>query len=109
MEPVNQKALVSLVTRFKDKFPEKTLWVYSGYLLDRDILGKMAPKFESTMEILKRVDVLVDGEFMIDLKDITLLFRGSSNQRLINVPETLEKGEIVLWKDASVSMSPNSH
>lgn len=87
MEPSNQKGLLSLVTRFKERYPQKTIWCFSGYLFDRDLLGRFAKIMPETMELLKRIDVLVDGEFMLDKKDVTLLFKGSSNQRTIDVPK----------------------
>lgn len=61
-----------------------------------------------TMELLKRIDVLVDGEFMLDKKDVTLLFKGSSNQRTIDVPKSLAAGKIIAWDPRDTSMSPNS-
>lgn len=66
MEPSNQKGLLSLVTRFKERYPQKTIWCFSGYLFDRDLLGHFAKIMPETMELLKRIDVLVDGEFMLD-------------------------------------------
>lgn len=98
-EPENQPTVLELLRQMKAKFPEKTIWAFSGYLLDRDILaGKLGP-WEITREYLSYVDVLVDGPFILDKKDLTLRFRGSSNQRIIDVPATLSKGEIVLWED----------
>lgn len=108
MEPVNQKGLLPLVTRFKEMYPQKTIWCFTGYLFDRDLLGHFAKVMPETMELLKRIDVLVDGEFMLDKKDITLLFKGSSNQRTIDVPKSLKAGQIVLWDPGDTSMSPNS-
>ncbi|SFG25913.1 anaerobic ribonucleoside-triphosphate reductase activating protein [Oribacterium sp. WCC10] len=96
-EPQNQKGLISLITRFKDRYPEKDLWIFSGYLFDEDMLGWMSEQCPETKEILKRADVIVDGEFKIALKDITLLYKGSSNQRTIDVQKSLETGEIVQW------------
>ncbi len=108
MEPVNQKGLLSLVTRFKELYPKKTIWCFSGYLFDRDILGHFAKIMPETMELLKRIDVLVDGEFILEKKDVTLLFKGSSNQRTIDVPKSLDAGEIIQWDPRDTSMSPNS-
>ncbi|OON84915.1 anaerobic ribonucleoside-triphosphate reductase activating protein [Oribacterium sp. C9] len=96
-EPANQKGLLSLIIRFKERYPEKDLWIFSGYLFDEDMLGWMSEKLPETKEILKRADVIVDGEFKLALKDITLLYKGSSNQRTIDVQKSLEKGEIVQW------------
>lgn len=108
MEPVNQKGLLSLVKRFKEMYPKKTLWCFTGYLYDRDLLGHFAKVMPETMELLKRIDVLVDGEFMLDKKDVTLLFKGSSNQHTIDVPKSLKAGKIITWDPGDTSMSPNS-
>lgn len=108
MEPVNQKGLLPLVKRFKETYPEKDLWCFTGYLFDRDLLGRFAKVMPETMELLKNIDVLVDGEFVLEKKDITLLFKGSSNQRTIDVPKSLKAGKVVLWNPGDTSMSPKS-
>ena len=108
MEPANQKALLSLVTRFKEMYPQKNLWCFTGYLYDRDLLDNFAKKMPETMELLKRIDVLVDGEFVLEKKDVTLLFKGSSNQRTIDVQKSLASGAVVPWDPRDTSMSPNS-
>ncbi len=108
MEPVNQKGLLPLVKRFKELYPHKTIWCFTGYLFDKDLLGHFAKVMPETMELLKRIDVLVDGEFMLDKKDVTLLFKGSSNQRTIDVQKSLRTGKIVSWDPGDTSMSPNS-
>lgn len=98
-EPENQPAVLELLRQMKARFPEKTVWAFTGYLLDRDILsGTLGPQ-EITMEYLSYVDVLVDGPFVLEKKDLMLRFRGSSNQRIIDVPATLSKRQIVLWED----------
>ena len=98
-EPENQPAIVDFLRQMKSKFPEKTVWAFSGYLFDRDILsGKLGP-WEITKEYLSYLDVLVDGRFVMEKKNLNLRFRGSSNQRIIDVPASLEKGEVVLWED----------
>lgn len=109
MEPANQKALLPLVRRFKKEYPEKTLWVFTGYLFDRDLLGRMWDSVPETKEILRNVDVLVDGEYIEAEKDITLLYKGSANQRTIDVPRSLKEGKIVQWDPGDVSMSATSH
>jgi len=100
MEPSNQRALFPFIKRIKETFPEKTVWCFSGYTLDEltDAENKRCHT-EVTDDFLKMVDVLVDGEFQIERKDITLRFRGSANQRLIDMNKTREQGEIVLWHD----------
>ncbi len=92
-EKENRAGLITLVKKFREKYPEKTVWCYTGYLLDEELL-KMGES--DTMELLSLIDVLVDGRFVEKLKNLALLFRGSSNQRIIDVPKTLEKGDVVL-------------
>ena len=105
MEPVNQKGLLPLVKRFKETYPEKDLWCFSGYLFDKEILGHFAKIMPETMELLKYIDILVDGEFVLAKKDITLLFKGSSNQRTIDVQKSLHAGELCFWNPGDTSMS----
>lgn len=95
-EPQNQPAIVELLRRVKVAYPEKSIWSFSGYLFDRDILPGRLGDPEVTKEFLSYLDVLVDGPFVEAKKDLTLRFRGSSNQRLIDVPASLKKGEVVL-------------
>ena len=98
-EPENQPAILELLRQMKKKYPDKSVWAFSGYLFDKDILaGRLGPR-EITSEYLRYLDVLVDGPFVQAKKDLSLRFRGSSNQRLINVPESLKTGQIVLWQD----------
>ena len=95
-EPENQRELVKLLHRVREAFPKKNVWSYSGYTLEQ-ICGDGHPHCEVTEEMLSMIDVLVDGRFVEALKDVSLRFRGSSNQRIIDVPKTLARGEIVLW------------
>jgi len=98
-EPQNQPALVGLLRKIRENYPQKSIWVFSGYLFEKDILaGRLGPK-EITDEFLSYIDVLVDGPFVEAKKDLMLRFRGSSNQRLIDVPASLKAGETVLWED----------
>ena len=98
-EPENQPALLDLLRQVKSAYPEKSIWAFSGYLFDKDIApGKLGDP-EVTRELLSYLDVLVDDRFMEEKKDLNLRFRGSSNQRLINVPASLDRGEVVLWQD----------
>lgn len=97
-EPENQKSLLPFLKKIKKIYPDKTIWAYSGYTID-ELLNPSRARCEYTDEMLSLLDVLVDGEFKIDLKNISLKFRGSSNQRVIDVRETLKKGEIVLFLD----------
>lgn len=98
-EPQNQQPILQLLRAIKKVYPNKSIWAFSGYLFDRDILaGKLGP-WEVTREYLSYLDVLVDGPFVFEKRDLSLRFRGSSNQRIIDVPASLKKGEIVLWED----------
>ena len=98
-EPQNQPNLVKLLRRVKEVYPEKSIWAFSGYLFDKDILAwRLGPR-EITEEYLGYLDVLVDGPFILAKKNLSLRFRGSENQRLIDVPESLRRGEVVLWQD----------
>lgn len=98
-EPQNQPSIVELLRQVKAAYPQKSIWAFSGYLFDQDILkGRLGP-WEITQEFLSYLDVLVDGPFVQAKKDLSLRFRGSSNQRLIDVKASLAKGEIVLWQD----------
>lgn len=96
-EPVNQRALLPFLKKVKETYPEKTIWAFSGYTFDTDLVEGGKAYCECTEEILGMLDVLIDGEFMEDLKDITLVFRGSSNQRVIDVKKTLTEGQVCLY------------
>ena len=98
MEPANQRALLPFVKRVKQLYPNKTVWCYTGYTLEKDLLADSRVKTECTEELLSLIDVLVDGEFVQELYDISLQFRGSSNQRLIDLKATLSTGNLVLWQ-----------
>ena len=95
-EPQNQGPVVELLRRIKRELPEKSIWAFSGYLFDRDILSG---RLGDCSEYLSYLDVLVDGTFVEAKKNLSLRFRGSENQRLIDVPASLSTGEIVLWQD----------
>ncbi len=97
-EPQNQEVLVRLIENVREQYPQKTIWCYSGYLFDKELRGDSRARCEYTDEMLSMLDVLVDGRFVEKLKDIRLVFRGSSNQRIIDVKKSLEKGETVLWE-----------
>ena len=95
-EPQNQADVVKLLRQVKEQYPEKSIWAFTGYLFERDILSG---RLGDTSEYLSYLDVLVDGPFVEAKKNLSLRFRGSENQRLIDVPASLEKGEVVLWED----------
>lgn len=97
-EPSNQRALVPFLRRVRAQYPEKTIWCFTGFTLDGELLREGShPRCEVTDEMLSLIDVLVDGRYVKALKDISLRFRGSSNQRIIDLNETRKQGAIVLW------------
>lgn len=98
LEHINQKGLLPLVKKVKEKYPEKSIWCYSGYTFEKDIMNDMCDKWEETPEILSYIDVLVDGKFEEDKKDLKLKFRGSSNQRIIDVKKSLKENKAVLFE-----------
>ncbi len=98
MEACNQRVLLPFIRRVREAYPDKDIWCYTGYTLECDLLQPSRARCEATDELLGLIDVLVDGEFIEAQRDLTLLFRGSRNQRLIDLPATLEKGETVLWE-----------
>ena len=95
-EPDNQRGLLPLLREAKRRFPDKTVWAYSGYTWE-ELTGESRARCEVTDELLSLIDVLVDGEFMEERRDITLRFRGSSNQRILDVPRSLSAGKAVEW------------
>lgn len=96
-EPQNQKALLLFVKRVRETFPEKDIWAFSGFTFEEMNTQGHHANCDETKEILSLIDILVDGKFKIALKDISLKFRGSSNQRIIDVKKTLETGIITIW------------
>ena len=103
-EPVNQTALLPFLRRVKERYPDKTIWCYTGYDYEADLLSGRLCDWEITQAILSLLDVLVDGEFQLEKKDLRLRFRGSSNQRVIDVPSSLAADQIVLWAPAYESL-----
>lgn len=96
LEPENQEEVLNTIKAFRKNFPNKTIWLFSGFLFDKQILKQMCKNLPYTKEILENIDVLVDGKFEEDLKDPLLGFRGSSNQRIIDVPKSLKENKIIL-------------
>ena len=95
-EPQNQGAVVELLRQIKRELPQKSIWAFSGFLFDKDILSG---RLGDCSEYLSYLDVLVDGPFVEAKKNLSLRFRGSENQRLIDVPASLSSGKIILWED----------
>jgi anaerobic ribonucleoside-triphosphate reductase activating protein len=94
-EPENQPVLVEFLKKVREKFPSKNIWCYTGFTLDKELLGQSRAVTPYTMDMLKNIDVLVDGRFVEEKKSLALKFRGSSNQRIIDVPASLKSGKIV--------------
>ncbi len=104
-EPDNQRALVPFLRRVKEQYPQKELWCYSGYTLDRELWQPSRARCECTDEMLSRIDVLVDGPFVLEQKDLNLRFRGSSNQRILNLPASIAAHVPVFW-DGDMIIQP---
>ena len=100
-EPQNQRALLPLLRAFRARFPQKTVWCYTGYTLDADLVPGGRAYCEATDEMLAGIDVLVDGKFVEEKKDLKLRFRSSSNQRIIDLARTRGEGALRLWKDGA--------
>lgn len=98
MEHSNQQGLLPLLRKVKAAYPKKTIWCFSGYLFDKDIVGRMMNTWKETKELLSYIDVLVDGEFVEAKKDLTKRFKGSANQRTIDVQASLNEGRVVIVK-----------
>lgn len=98
-EHCNQQGVLPLLQKIKKSLPHKDIWCYSGYLFE-EILT-MCEKWKETKQMLSCIDILVDGEFMEEKKDLSLRFKGSSNQRIIQVQKSLEAGKIILWNPES--------
>lgn len=97
MEPENQKELLPFLKKVKADYPDKTIWLFTGFTFEELCDSSCRAKTEFTDEILSTLDVLVDGRFVEKKKNISLRFRGSENQRLIDVPATLGSGTVTLW------------
>ena len=97
-EPRNQRELLPLLREVKERYPGKTIWCFTGFRLDDELLKDGSyPRCEVTDDMLACIDILVDGRFMKELKDISLQFRGSRNQRVIDMNRTRETGSICIW------------
>ena len=102
MEPQNQEGILPLLRRVHETYPEKDIWMYTGYLFDEDILDRMCKENEVSREIISYIDILVDGPFILARKNLKINFRGSDNQRIIDVKKSLETGEVVHWSEERV-------
>lgn len=97
-ESSNRAVLAPLLERVRREYPEKTVWCYTGYDFERDLLAHRVGDAETVDRMLENIDILVDGKFVEALKSARLRFRGSSNQRILCVRESLEQGTVVLWE-----------
>lgn len=104
-DPRNQETVCGLLKKVRARFPQKDVWCYTGYTLDKDLKEGGAAYTPFTKDMLESIDVIVDGEFVEALKDIKLRFRGSSNQRIIDVKRSLEEGRVRLWLDGGIGGS----
>ena len=100
-EPENQRGILPFLQKLKQEFPEKTVWAYTGFVLEDLMTEGTHPHCEITETILSLIDVLIDGRFVEAKKDLSLQFRGSSNQRIIDLNKTLAEGRVILWEDPS--------
>lgn len=105
-EHPNQIGLLPLVRKVKEVYPQKDIWCYTGYDFEKDILGRMCKEWPESKELLSYIDVLVDGKFVEELKDLTLRFKGSSNQRTILVKPSLEQNRVILWDSSKDTLEP---
>lgn len=101
-EPENAEVLAPFLERLREQFPDKSFWCFTGYDYEADLLTGKKCNLDTVMRILNTLDVLVDGKFVEELKDLNLLFRGSSNQRIILVQPSLEEDEVVLWDEKTI-------
>ena len=98
LEPINQQGLLPLVKKVKEKFPKKSIWLYTGYLFDKDILFDMYVKNDYTRNLVNNLDIIVDGQFVAEKKILDLKARGSYNQRKIDVQASIREGKLVCLK-----------
>ncbi len=98
LEYVNWQGLLPFLKKVKERYPEKNIWCYTGYRFEEDILGKFCVQWKEMWDFLSYIDVIVDGEFILEQKEISLQFRGSGNQRIILVKESLASGQTMLWQ-----------
>lgn len=97
MEPENQAELLPFLLKFKSRFPQKTVWLYTGYRYE-ELIGESRVYTDHTKKLMSLVDILVDGRFVEEEKSLGLRFRGSKNQRIIDMNETRNNGKIVIWQ-----------
>ncbi len=101
-EPENQKVLAPFLERLRAAYPEKSFWAFTGYDFEKDLLTGKLGDLNTVMRMLNCLDVLVDGRFVEELKDLNLLFRGSANQRIILVKQSLKEDNVALWDEKTI-------
>lgn len=104
LESLNLPTIYNIIKCVKEKYPSKSIWIYSGYTFEQikeidNFYEEREINCPSPLDVIKMCNVLVDGKYVDELRDIALPFRGSSNQRIIDIPKTLKEGEIVLWTE----------
>lgn len=97
-EPRNQAVLADVLQKIKEVYPEKNVWCYTGYTFETDLLSGRLCDYAVTQKMLKNIDILVDGKFIKELKNLKLRFKGSENQRIIDVKKSMEENKIILWE-----------
>lgn len=98
-EPANQRELLPFLKRVRAEYPDKNIWCFSGFVLEKELLRPSYARCEVTDEMLDQIDVLIDGRYVKALRNLSLQFRGSSNQRIIDMNKTRASGEVVLWEE----------
>ena len=98
LDPINQKEVANLISQVKQRYPNKSIWCFTGFDFEKDVVGKMVKVSKTSNELVRYLDVVVDGKFEEDKKDLKLRFRGSSNQRIIDVKESLKENKVVEFK-----------
>ncbi len=101
-EPENQKVLAPFLETLRKAYPEKSFWAFTGYDYEKDLLTGKLGGADNVMRMLNCLDVLVDGRFVEDLKDLNLKFRGSANQRIILLKPSLKEDKIILWDEVTI-------
>ena len=104
LEPENQRELLPFIKRVKQRYPNKTIWMFTGFTFEELHDVSCRGCTEVTQELLSQLDILVDGRFVEELKSLALRFRGSSNQRIIDIPKTFQSGEITLWQEKEIKL-----
>lgn len=98
MEPQNQEGLLPFIKKVRERLPQKNIWCFTGYDFEQDVLGRMMPQSQTTRELVPLIDVMVDGKFVAEKKNLSLKFRGSENQRILDVKRSLDAGKAV-WRE----------